>query len=202
MLDEGNDVNLETPSAPPPEESNNRTFLIVGGIFAALIFLTLVCGAIYFFWLLPRQNAQTNSLQASRETQNAQVMEQMTSTAQAALFTATLQPSDTPLPTDTLAPVTDTVAPSPVVALDTPTFTDTPTTDPATLAAMQTQLAGQMTSTAAGALGTLGTRAIGGQGMPTTGFFDQVALPTLIILTVALIAVIFLARRLRKAPSK
>jgi hypothetical protein len=38
--------------------------------------------------------------------------------------------------------------------------------------------------------------------MPTTGFFDEVGLPTLIILAVALIAVIFLARRMRKAPSK
>jgi hypothetical protein len=199
MLDEGNDVNLETPSAPPPEESNNRTFLVVGGIFAALIFLTLVCGAIWFFWLSPKLSAQKNASQASIETQNAQVIAQMTSTAEAALFTPTLLPSDTPFPTDTTIPVTDTVAPSPVVALDTPTSTDTPTTDPATLAAMQTQLSGQMTSTAALALGT---RGIGGQGMPTTGFFDQVALPTLIILTVALVAVIFLARRLRKAPSK
>ena len=54
MLDEGNNDNLETPEAQPPEESNNRTFLIVGGIFAALIFLTLVCGAIYVLYLGPR----------------------------------------------------------------------------------------------------------------------------------------------------
>ncbi len=38
--------------------------------------------------------------------------------------------------------------------------------------------------------------------MPRTGFFDQVGLPGLLILTLALIVVIFLARRLRNAPTK
>ncbi len=61
MLDEGNNPNLETPEAPPPEESNNRTFLIVGGIFAALIFLTLVCGAVYALWYLPSHTAAAKS---------------------------------------------------------------------------------------------------------------------------------------------
>ncbi len=84
---------LETPEAPPPEESNNRTFLIVGGIFAALIFLTLVCGAVYVLWLGPRLTSQRNAAQATIEAQNAQVVRQMTSTAEAALFTPT------PLPT-------------------------------------------------------------------------------------------------------
>jgi len=34
-----------------------------------------------------------------------------------------------------------------------------------------------------------------------TGFFDDFGLPTLALLTVALLAVIFVARRMRKAPS-
>jgi len=38
--------------------------------------------------------------------------------------------------------------------------------------------------------------------MPTTGFFDQVGLPSMIILALALVAVIFLVRRLRKSPTK
>jgi hypothetical protein len=197
MLDEGNDVNLESPAAPPPEESNNRTFLIVGGVFAALIFLTLVCGAVYVLWYGPRVASQRNAAAQGTTTANAVVIQQMTTTAEAALFTPTEMPSDTPLPTETL--VTDTPAPSVTPVLAVATDTGTPTTDPATLAAMQTQLSQQMTSTMAM---TLGTRAIGGEGMPTTGFFDQVALPTMLVLTVALIAVIFLARRLRKAPSK
>jgi hypothetical protein len=199
MLDEGNDINPETPEtpeAPLPEESGNRTFIIVGGILGALIFLTLLVGAAYVLWLGPRLTAQRNAAQATIEAENAQIAQQMTSTAGAALWTPTLLPTFTPSPTQTVAPKTPTVNPTPVVAAG--TSTKTPTADPATLAAMQTQLAQQMTSTAV----ALGTRAIGGEGMPATGFFDQVGLRGLIILTLALVVIIFLARRLRKASSK
>lgn len=196
MLDEGNNDNLETPEDQPPEESNNRTFLIVGGIFAALIFLTLVCGAIYVLYLGPRLTSQRNAAQATIEAGNAQVVQQMTSTAVAALFTPTSKP--TLLPTNTSVPAVS--SPTPVLAVSTAALaaTATSTTDPATLIAMQTQLAIQMTSTSI----SKGTPALAATGvMPKTGFFDQVV-PTLLILTLALIAVIFLARRLRKAPSK
>jgi hypothetical protein len=77
---------------------------------------------------------------------------------------------------------------------------------------MQTQLAFQMTSTAATQASGLkttstvataqGTPGVNGQVMPTTGFFDQVGLPTMIILALALVAIIFLARRMRKSPTK
>ena len=197
MLDEGNNIdNLETPEAQPPEESNNRTFLIVGGIFAALIFLTLVCGAIYVLYLGPRLTAQRNAAQATIVAGNAQVIQQMTSTAVAALFTPTAKA--TTKPTNT-ASVKVANSPTPVLALSTSVAaTATPTTDPATLIAMQTQLAVQIASTsiAKGTPAALATNV-----MPKTGFFDQVV-PSLVILTLALIAVIFLARRLRKSPSK
>jgi hypothetical protein len=196
MLDEDNDINPETPETPPPEESGNRTFIIVGGILGALIFLTLLVGAAYVLWLGPRLTAQRNAAQATIEAENAQIAQQMTSTAEAALWTPTLPPTFTPSPTQTGAPKTPTVSPTPVVAAG--ASAKTPTADPATLAAMQTQLSQQMTSTAV----ALGTRAIGGEGMPATGFFDQVGLPGLIILTLALVVIIFLARRLRKASSK
>jgi hypothetical protein len=196
MLDEDNDINPETPETPPPEESGNRTFVIVGGILGALIFLTLLVGAAYVLWLGPRLTAQRNAAQATIEAENAQIAQQMTSTAEAALWTPTLPLTFTPSPTQTVAPKTPTVSPTPVVAVG--ASAKTPTADPATLAAMQTQLSQQMTSTAV----ALGTRAIGGEGMPATGFFDQVGLPGLIILTLALVVIIFLARRLRKASSK
>jgi len=119
MLDEGNNDNLETPEAQPPEESNNRTFLIVGGIIAALIFLTLVCGAIYVLYLGPRLTAQRNAAQATIEAGNAQVVQQMTSTALAALFTPTSKP--TTKPTNTLVPAVVAVSsPTPVLAVSTP----------------------------------------------------------------------------------
>ena len=192
MLDEGNALNMmETPDAPPPEEKSNRTFLIVGGVVAGLVFLTLVCIAIYLLFLAPPAIARRNAAQATREAENAQAIQQLTSTAQAALWTATLPPTPLPLRTGTSVPKTPTVSPTPVIAIALNSPAATATTDPATLAAMQTQLALQMTSTAAAA-----------QGMPTTGFFDEVGLPSMIILALALIAVIFLARRMRKSQTK
>lgn len=203
MLDEGNNANIETPEeTPPPEELNNRTFLIVGGIFAVLIFLTLVCGAVYALWYLPSHNASQNATQSAIKAGNAQVVAQMTSTAQAALWTPTSLPSDTP--TETLIPPLQPLSTeTAVIAISTATGTDTPTTDPATLVAMQTQLAAQMTSTAIGNVvpAANATPATGGP-MPKTGFFDQIGLPGLVILTLALIVVIFLSRRLRNSPSK
>jgi hypothetical protein len=194
MLEEGNNANLETPEAPPPEESNNRTFLIVGGIFAALIFLTLVCGAIYVLWLGPRLTSQRNAAQATIEAKNAQVIMQMTATAEVALYTPTSLP--TIAPTETAIPaIIPVVSPTPVIAVATAIGIATPTTNPATLIAMQAQLSQQLTSTAL-ALGTPGV----GAAMPKTGFFDQVGLPSLVLLTLVLVVVIFLARRLRKAP--
>jgi hypothetical protein len=204
MLDEENNVNPESTDLQP-EGSGNRSFIIVAGTLGALIFLTLLVGAAYVLWLGPRLTAQRNAAQATIEAENVLFARQMTSTAAAALWTSTLAPTLTPLPTNTVALRTPTVSPTPVT-LHTPTVnstpvvaagisTETPTTDPATLSAMQTQLSQQMTSTAV----ALGTLAVGGGGMPATGFFDQVGLPGLIILTLALVVVIFLARRLRKA---
>jgi hypothetical protein len=192
MLDEGSDLNLEPAGAPPPEESSNRTFLIVGGVVAGAIALTLICFAIYWFVLRGRVTPQTASTQAAIETQNALQIQILTQTAEAALFTPTLEPSATP--TASSVPDTPTISPTPVVVVATPTTTSTP--DPATVAAMQTALSLQMTQTAQA------TRGVGGQGMPATGFFDEIGLPTLIVLAVALVAVIFLARRLRRAPAK
>ncbi len=193
MLDEGNAPNMETPDGPPPEEKSNRTFLIVGGVMAGLVFLTLVCMAIYFLVIAPRINAQKNAAQATIEAGNAQVVQQLTSTAQAALWTPTLPPA--PLPTGTSVLKTPTASRTPIISVPLSSPAATATQNPATLVAMQTRLAFQMTSTAAAALGTL-------QRMPTTGFFDEVGLPSMIILGVALVAVIFLARRMRKSPGK
>ena len=199
MLNEGNDGNLNNPMDTPPEESNNRTFLIVGGVMAGLVFLTLVCMGIYLLVIRPNQTAKTAGTQTAVARQNIQGIQQSTQTAEAALWTPTLEPSATPTNSSTPMVNSPTVSRTPVVVMSTPTFS--PTNDPATLAAMQTQLSVQMTATASAAL-ALGTRGIGGEGMPRTGFADEIGIPTLIILAVALVAIIFVARRLRKAPVK
>jgi ABC-type antimicrobial peptide transport system permease subunit len=199
MLDENNNpVMSDIPEAQPPEEKSNRTFLIVGGIMAGLVFLTLVCMAIYFLLILPRTTAQRSATQTAVSKANAQVIQQMTATAGAALWTATLPPTALPSPSASPVPPTPTLSPTPVIAVNTATVTET--TDPATLNAMQTQLSFQMTSTAL-LVATSGGSAVT-QTMPRTGFFDDIGLPGLIILAIALVAVIFLARRMRKAPVK
>jgi hypothetical protein len=198
MLDEGNAQNtMETPDAPPPEGKNNRTFTIAAGVLGGLVFLTLLCMAVYFLVIAPRLAAQRNTTQATIEAGNSQAAQQLTLTAQAALMSSTPQTSPIPLKTGTTVPRTPTVSSTPVIALNSPAVTAT--NDPATLAALQTQLSLQMTST--GQAGLAPTTVSGG-GMPTTGFFDEVGLPTMIILAFALIVVIFLARRMRKSPSK
>jgi hypothetical protein len=198
MLDEGNAQNMmETPDAPPPEEKSNRTFLIVGGVMAGLVFLTLVCMAVYFLVIAPRITAQRTAAQQTIEAGNSQAVQQLTLTAQAALWTPTHQSTSLPLRTGTSVPKPPTVSPTPVIAISSPAATAT--TDPATLVAMQATLSYQMTSTAAAALGTLTPASTG---MPTTGFFDEVGLPTMLILALALVAVIFLARRMRRSPAK
>jgi hypothetical protein len=195
MLDEGNTLNMmETPDAPPPEEKSNRTFLIVGGVMAGLVFLTLVCMAIYYFAIYrpSRNQTQNSATQAAMiQTQNAQSIQNATLTAQALLWTPTLPPAT---PTSTPQP---TGSPTPVIAMGSPIATAT--TNPAILIAAQTQLASQLTSTAAA---LLPTKALGGGGMPSTGFFNDVGLPSMIILALALVVVIFLARRMRKSPAK
>jgi ABC-type antimicrobial peptide transport system permease subunit len=199
MLDENNNpIMSNTPDATPPEEGSNRTFLIVGGIMAGLVFLTLVCMAVYFLVIAPRTTAQRSATQTAVSQANAQVIQQMTSTAEAALWTATSPPTPLASPSPSPVPMTPTSSPTPVIAVNTATVTDT--TDPATLIAMQTQLSGQMTATAL-ALATSSGLATP-SAMPRTGFFDEIGLPGLIVLALALIAVIFLARRLRKAPAK
>ena len=209
MLDEGNDINPETTDLKP-EGSGNRTFIILGGILGALIFLTLLAGVAYVLWLGPQLTTQRNAAQATIQAENALIAQQMTSTAKVALWSPTLQPTFTQSPTQTVPSKTPTVASkTPTIASRTPTAsstpvvaantsTATPTTDPVTLAAQQAELSQQMTSTSL----ALGTIATADTGLPTTGFFDQMGLPSLFVFTLAMMIVIFLARRLRKVPSK
>lgn len=187
----------EAPDSQPPEESGNRTFLIVGGIFAGLIFLTLACMAIYFLLIQPKTAASRATQEAATQVGNAEAIAKMTETSAAALWTKTPPPTSA-LPTNTRPAATPAVSATAVVNVGGPTVTAT--SDAATLAAMQTQLAGQMTQTFAAGQGT---RLVGGEGpIPTTGFADEVGLPLLLLLTFALLAVIFIARRMRRAPTR
>jgi hypothetical protein len=180
---EGDDLNYEDEETPP-EESSNRTFLIAAGILGGIVLLSIACLAVYALVILPQQRAAQSGEQDVLATQNAQVNEALTATGVAFDLSQTPQATATSMPTDT-----------PVVAQPTATntleFTLTPDPNTATVAAGYTQLAG-----------TTATVVITSTALPTSGFADEVGLPGLVIAAMVLVAVIFLARRLRSVPTR
>lgn len=163
----------------PPEESSNRTFLLAAGVLGGLVFLGLLCIAGYLFF-------RNSSNQQNELTAIAQVTQQQ-ATVQAGVTQTIIAQNQTQT-----AAVTNTVPPTstPVIAEATVTFTATSNPATATVAAAFTQIAVSTqtiipTSTA----------------LPNTGFADEYGAPGLMLIAVALIAVIFLVRRLRTSSS-
>jgi hypothetical protein len=181
---EGDDLNYEDEETPP-EESSNRTFLIAAGILGGIVLLSLACLVGYWLVILPQQKAasQTDE-QSAQATQNAQINEALTATGVA------FDLSQTPQATDTLAPTNTLVVAQPT-ATNTPLFTDTPDPATATVAAALTRVAA---STA--------TVVLTSTALPTSGFADEYGLPGLVVAAMVLVAVIFLARRLRSSPTQ
>lgn len=176
-------MNSDDPSdfdAPPPEESSNRTFLIAAGILGGIVLLSIACLAGYALLVLPSQRAGQQQAATAQAAQNLQVAQALTATAQALTFpTATV----TPPPTQT-----------PLIAQATATATATVSTpDPATAT-----VAAALTQAALAQLTHMPTSTA----LPGTGLADQYGAPGLVILGMALIGVIFLARRLRAAPTR
>jgi hypothetical protein len=173
----------EAPEAPPPNGNggNNRTFITIAGILAGVTLVALVLMALYAFLLLPQRRAKQEAQLASLNLQNTQVAQAITQTSVASFFTAT--------PTATRIPATATITPTPVVAKPTNTSVAAQA-DPrtATVAALLTQAAGIQRTPVAQATTTA---------LPATGFADEVGVPGMLSLSVVLIVVIFLARRLR-----
>ena len=162
----------------PPEESSNRTFLIAAGILGGVVLLSLACLAgVYFFGILPTRGTASQQA-AAQATQNAQVQQALTATAGAAAVLAT--PTEAPTDTPVLAEVTSTEIPA---LTDTPEPATTSTVAAALTQAALAQLTNVPTSTA----------------LPKTGIGDEFGAPGLVIMGMVLIAVIFLARRLRAA---
>jgi hypothetical protein len=163
----------------PPEESSNRTFLLAAGVLGGLVFLGLLCIAAYLFF-------RNSSNQQNELTAIAQVTQQQ-ATVQAGVTQTIIAQNLT-----RTAAVTNTVPPTSTPVIAEATATSSPTSNPATatVAAAFTQIAVSTqtiipTSTA----------------LPNTGFVDDFGAPGLMLIAVALVAVIFLVRRLRSSPS-
>jgi len=163
----------------PPEESSNRTFLLIAGILGGLVFLGLLCIAGYLFF-------RNSTNQQNDATAIAQVTQQQ-ATVQAGVTQTLISQNQTQT-----AAVTNTVPPSstPVIAAATATSSLTSAPATVTIAAGLTQVANTTqtvipTSTA----------------LPNTGFADDIGAPGLMLVAIALVAVIFLIRRLRASQS-
>jgi len=181
---EGDDLNFDDEETPP-EEASNRTFLIAAGILGGIVLLSIACLAVYALVILPQQRAaQQTGEDNTLATQNAQVNDALTATGVA------FDLSQTPQATNTLSP-TETLVVAQPTSTNTPEFTETPDPATETVAAGFTQLA-ESTSTVV----------LTSTALPTSGFADEVGLPGLVIAAMVLVAVIFLARRLRASPTQ
>lgn len=179
---EGDDLNtLE--DATPPEESGNKTFLIVAAVLGGAVLLSIICLVGYALIVLPRQTATRDNQQATLVEQNVQVYQTLTAKVQSDLLSQTPQATTTPTPSNT-PPFAQTTATEIVSTADPQTAT--------VIAALTQAAQAQLTVTA------LPTSTL----LPNTGFIDDVGAPGLVIMAIALVVVILLARRLRTSPVK
>lgn len=183
------DENLPDDEQLPEESNNNRTFLIAAGILGGIILISIAClVGVYLF--SQNNNAQANA-QADAATQTAQVASNFINDALTATFQASILPTATEPPTATA-----------VVNV----ATNTPIVDPNATSALAAGTPAAATATVGAAL----TQAAIAQltivptttALPQTGFVDDVGVPGLVVMALAFIIVIMMARRLRFAPTR
>jgi len=197
LLDEDDDDQNPEEEA---EEGNNRIFIMlligIGGF--ALVAILCIIG--YFAMSRP------GGLLARVDSGATSTMEAMAAQqTEEALASPTIPPAEEMTETPTVTSVVI------IFATETPTE-ELPTVEPptATFEALQTQLAisqalattqAQQTAAATAATVTPGGPTVTPQ-IPKTGFAEDVGLPGLVIATIVLLGVIFLARRLRTVPGQ
>lgn len=185
--------NYETPDDGqlPEESNNNRTFFIAVGILGGIILLTVAC--LVGVYLFSQNSTATADAQNVALTETAIASNNFISSALTATAEAVILPSATVPPTST-----------PVVAAATVTNTPDPNATPQAIAGVGTPAAA--TATVAAAL----TQAAIAQltivptttALPQTGLVEDVGIPGLVVMALAFIIVILMARRLRFAPSR
>jgi hypothetical protein len=179
---EGDDMTT-LDDAQPPEESGNKTFLIVAAGLGLFVLLSIVCIAGYYWFVLRPQTNDRKAAQATLVAQNVAVDQALTAKAQENLIQQT------------------------ALAATTPTASNTPPFEQATATATAVVIFDPQTATVAAALtqAALAQQAVAGLPtstlVPNTGFVDDVGAPGLVIMAIALVVVILLARRLRASPN-
>jgi len=195
MSENPNSFDLNGTEAPPPSSGpDNRGFILVVSILGGLFLIALAIMAVYVAVVLPKNRAQQSTQAAQINFANTSTVSALTQAATMAVksptpvpptatftstATATLKPTSTPV----LAIATSTLAPTQEITLDPRT---------ATVSALLTQAAqAQLT----------GTSLPTSTALPKTGIAEDMRIPSLLGLTVILLAVIFVVRRLRATPS-
>lgn len=164
----------------PPEEASNRTFLIAAGILGGLVLLGLCAVAGYILFSRATNQQAEATARAQATLQAATIQAGLTQNAQEQALTLTAAVTNTLPPTNTPVIAEATITPSP---------TENPAT--ATVAAAFTQIAASTQTVIATSTA-----------LPNTGFVDEFGAPGLMLMAIALVAVIFLVRRLRAVPTR
>ena len=207
LLDEQNAEDGATPEGQQSRSAKTPFVPLVVGMLAVFVLGIIVLVAVLFFRGSP-QGAGQQAADANNaiSTQNALVEASATQAAvEAGINAQLLTPSVTPTATDTVAPPTPTH--TQVVAQFTATPMPTATValsgdkaKTATVAALFTQAAAAKitnTPTPTSKSGSGGSGVVTSTTLPQTGFADEVGLPAMFGLSLILIAVIVLVRRLR-----
>lgn len=181
---------------PQPSGSNNRTFIIAVAVLGGIFLLVLVVMAVFALLVLPNRRAEREGQVATINAQNTATVIAVTQQALALMVQTQEATKFAPTPVPPTATATAKPTNTPVVAV----ATDTPEPPPenldprtATVVALLTQAAEAQTTQTAMPTSTA---------LPNTGFGDEIGIPGLglIGLTVVLLVVIFLVRRMRSNP--
>ncbi len=191
MSESPNSFDLNGTESPPPSGPDNRGFVLVISILGGLFLLALLIMAAYVVIVLPRNRAQQSTQAAMINLANTSTVTALTQIATQGLKNpATLPPTYTPTKAATLKPSS-----TPVLAVATSTqLAPGSDVDPrtATVSALLTQAAQAKLT---------GSPPPTSTALPKTGFAEDVGIPSLLGLTVLLIAVIFIVRRMRSSPA-
>lgn len=186
-------------TAPEESEGGNKTFMIAAIALGSIFLLSLLCAAAYFLMVFPKQTAsRLSAAQTATAVQN-DAATAVALTEQVLNATPTLAPTATFTPIPTNTPV---LFEPPTATLETGTGgAAAPAAGGA--AATQTQQSADATSTQQKIQQMTTTLTPQGTpGLAATGFADEVGLPGLFIAALVMVVLLFLARRMRTAPTQ
>ena len=190
---------------PPQQPQNNKTFMIIVGILGAVILLSLVAAAAYAVLVLPGQNAAKENLAIQVNAQNTATVMAATSAAMTAMApTDTPEPSATPEPTSTPVPKEIEITSTELAIGGEVLPEDLAMT--ATVSALLTQASDVKPDGGSSVAATVDPAAfdaaVTATALPTTGFADEVGIPSMVGLGFLCIVAILVSRQARVARSR